>query len=154
MPSLQTSAETLTAMREAMADWQLPAPAAPDVLREEDGVSTELHVYPGAPHGLTTWGPQTETGMLEMRFNYSQDYWRTGSCKEDQGTVIRICSLKRVITTPESLSPHTTKHAQAIHEQNRALCCNKFCLWPVYSQSATLTTTCWLTLSAKVYRWR
>ena len=51
MPSLETSAETLPAMREAMSTWNLTAPEAVDVLREEhlveasDGRGIRILVY-------------------------------------------------------------------------------------------------------------
>lgn len=32
-----------------------------------DGVPTELHVYPGAPHGFTAWGAQTEIAQRCQR---------------------------------------------------------------------------------------
>jgi hypothetical protein len=66
MPFLETSAETIPAMREAMSTWNLTAPEATDVLHEEHLVEAsdgrririrqrlpqapEYHVVPGAGH--------------------------------------------------------------------------------------------------------
>ena len=40
MPSLETSADTLEFMRDALRDWKLSAPEAPDVVREELSIET------------------------------------------------------------------------------------------------------------------
>lgn len=64
MPSLETSANTITAMREALADWKLGAPDAAEVDREErfvpvaDGRKVRILVYSPkstAPTGGLLW---------------------------------------------------------------------------------------------------
>jgi triacylglycerol lipase len=64
MPSLETSAEILPGMREAMSAWKLTAPEAMDVLREEqlieasDGRRIRILVYTPtltAPTGGLLW---------------------------------------------------------------------------------------------------
>ena len=64
MPSLETSADTLAPMRQAMGDWKLTAPDAADVDREErfvagsDGRKVRILVYSPkdtAPRGGLLW---------------------------------------------------------------------------------------------------